>query len=102
MHPTGLALNHPAAHTLIEFGTKGCPVDCGTAWTSDQLQAAVEYATHPSARLPEAAKYLQEETMEKVNQGYARLVEWDSIKDDPPEQLKIAPIAAIPHKTRHF
>ena len=102
MHPTGPALNHPAAHTLIEFGTQGCPVNCGAAWTREQLQAAVDYAAHPSARLPEAAKYLQKETMEKVNQGYARLVEWDAIKGNPPEQLKIAPIAAIPHKTRHF
>jgi hypothetical protein len=29
-------------------------------------------------------------------------VEWDSIKDNPPAQLKISPIAAIPHKSRGF
>jgi len=27
---------------------------------------------------------------------------WDSIKDDPPSELKISPIAAIPHKSKQF
>ncbi len=29
-------------------------------------------------------------------------MEWDSIKRNPPSQLKISPIAAIPHKSRGF
>ena len=102
MYPTGLALNHPTASLLVEFGTNGCPVDCGAPWTIQQLQTAVDYAAHPSMQHPEAAKYLRKKTIEKVTQGYACPVEWDSIKDNPPEQLKVAPIAAIPHKTRHF
>jgi hypothetical protein len=40
---------------------------------------------------------------EKVAQeGYARLVRWLDIKDNPPPNLKISPIAAIPHKSRLF
>ena len=27
---------------------------------------------------------------------------WDSIKDNPPKELKISPIAAIPHKSKDF
>ncbi len=42
------------------------------------------------------------EAIEKVNAGQSRIVEWDSIKDNPPLQLKILPIAAIPHKSRGF
>ena len=30
------------------------------------------------------------------------MVEWESIKDNPPENLKISPIAAIPHKSKQF
>jgi hypothetical protein len=37
-----------------------------------------------------------------VRTGQAKIVAWDSIKDNPPEQLKILPIAAIPHKSKQF
>jgi hypothetical protein len=30
------------------------------------------------------------------------MVAWDDIKDDPPPQLKVSPIAAIPHKSKAF
>ncbi len=39
---------------------------------------------------------------EKVQTKQAHLVEWDSIKDNPPKELKILPIAAIPHKSKDF
>ncbi len=39
---------------------------------------------------------------EKVLKNQARLVQWDSIKDNPPKDLKILPIAAIPHKSKDF
>ena len=40
--------------------------------------------------------------MEKVHTKQARLVECDTIKDNPPLELKISPIAAIPHKSKAF
>jgi hypothetical protein len=45
---------------------------------------------------------LHEEVQEKVRNGQARLVEWESIKECPPRELKISPIAMIPHKSRKF
>ena len=45
---------------------------------------------------------IRTETLEKVEQGYAKLVTWDDIKHKPPPNLKVSPIAAIPHKTRQF
>ena len=39
---------------------------------------------------------------EKVAAGQARLVKWDDIKADPPPQLKISPIAAVPHKSKPY
>ena len=38
----------------------------------------------------------------KVRLGQAKLVLWYDIKDDPPRQLKISPIAAIPHKSKAY
>jgi hypothetical protein len=37
---------------------------------------------------------------EKVRANQAHLVQWDTIKDNPPKDLKILPIAAIPHKSK--
>jgi hypothetical protein len=39
---------------------------------------------------------------EMCKSGQAKLVAWDSIKDNPPVELKISPIAAIPHKSKQF
>jgi hypothetical protein len=39
---------------------------------------------------------------EKVKAEQAILVKWDNIKDSPPPQLKILPIAAIPYKSKAF
>ena len=102
MAPSGAALNHPAAPLLLELATLGCPADIGEAWTLEMLEEAIRKGAHPSAMEPEPAAQLRAETLEKVEQGYARLVAWDSVKHNPPKTLKISPIAAIPHKSRGF
>ena len=84
IYPTGPALNHPAADVLLTFGTNGCPVECGPQWTPQQIQDAIDYAAHPSAQVPDAAAQLRQETLEKIQQGYARLVKWEDIKANPP------------------
>jgi hypothetical protein len=99
MAPSGEALLHPAAPLLLEIATLGCKADVGEAWTMEMLEAAIKKGAHPSALQPDAAGQLWEETLEKVAQGYARLVTWAEIKNNPPKNLKISPIAAIPHKS---
>ncbi len=54
------------------------------------------------ALLPEAIAHFAAKAAEKVRKNQARLVQWDSIKDNPPKELKISPIAAIPHKSKNF
>ncbi len=46
--------------------------------------------------------HFAEESIEKVQAGQAELVLWNNIKNDPPSQLKMLPIAAIPHKSKDF
>lgn len=102
MRPRGRALEHPAAPLLLQYAQQGCPVDCGPNWTPEQIQIAVERGPHPSARHDEAAKELWKEAHEKVEQGFAKIVAWKDIKDNPPATLKVSPIAMIPHKSRQF
>ena len=102
MAPSGPALHHPAAPLLQEYATTGCPVDCGDPWTIDELDAAVANGAHPSANTPEAAEALHKETMEQIDGGFARLIPWKVLRAKLLEQLKISPIAAIPHKSRSY
>ena len=102
MAPTGPALKHPAAESLLEYATTGCPVNCGDDWTLEHLDEAVANGAHPSARTPEAAAALHQETMEQVESGFARLIPWKVLRAKLLSQLKISPIAAIPHKSRAY
>ena len=66
------------------------------------MEEAIARGPHASALEPEPAEQLWLEVEEKVRRGQARVVTWDDIKHDPPPQLKISPIAMIPHKSRLF
>jgi hypothetical protein len=63
---------------------------------------AVAWGPHQSLLSPKALAHFTEESIEEVQAGQAKLVMWDDIKDNPPAQLKILPIAAIPHKSKAF
>ena len=102
MCPTGRARNHPAADTLREWATLGCPTRTGRNWTKEKMWEAVDRGPHWSATTPEAIIHFAEEIKEKLSTHQARLVQWDDIKDNPPTQLKISPIAAIPPKSKAF
>ena len=103
MCPTGRALNHPASQVLCDWAMFGCPTRTGRNWSKDEMWEAVERGPHRSAMSSEALAYFAEEIKEKLRTKQARLVAWeDIIKDNPPPQLKISPIAAIPHKSKAF
>ena len=63
---------------------------------------AVARGPHSSARSPEAIVHFKTEAAAKAQTDQAWLVLWDSIKDNPPTELKISPIAAIPHKSKDY
>ena len=92
-----------AAHKLLEsYAKQGCPVDCGPNWTWAQLEAALKYGAHPSARTGEALECLVQEAQEKEKEGFVKIITWGSIKDTIPKKLKLSPIAMIPYKSRKF
>ena len=102
MCPQGLALQHPAAPLLKEWAQFGCPAMTGRDWTVQEMTEVVERGPHESALTSEAIQHFAAEVLEKVATGQAKIVDWDDIKDDPPPQLKISPVAAIPHKSKAF
>ena len=66
------------------------------------MQAAIDRGPHQSAMEPNALEHFQLEVTEKVTNGQARVILWDDIKMNPPPQLKISPVATIPHKSRAY
>jgi len=88
MCPSGLALLHPAADLLKEWATYGCPTNTGMPWTQEQMQAAVDRGPHRSALTDAAIAHFRAEVDGKVKSGQAKLVAWNSIKDNPPGELK--------------
>ena len=59
---------------------------------------------HQTALEPDAIDQIWNEAHEKQEQGFARIVLWDDIKDrinDYP-QLKVSPLSMIPHKSRKY
>ena len=66
------------------------------------MAAVVARGAHVSAKTDECMPQLAVETAEKMAAGQARVVAWDDIKDDPPSQLKVSPIAMVPHKSRKW
>jgi hypothetical protein len=100
MCPTRRALSHPATGLLKEWATLGCPTRTGKPWTRDEVWEAVAHGPHQSALSPEALIHFAEEAAGKVRTKQAWIVLWDDIKDNPPKQMKISPIAAIPHTSK--
>ena len=102
MCPAGIATSHPVGELLSEWSQLGCPTKTGRPWSKEEMWEAVARGPHQSSRSPEALAHFATESAEKVRVGQAKLVLWDDIKDNPPPQLKISPIAAIPHKSKAF
>jgi len=102
MYPRHEVLDHPAGPHLLQYALEGCPVDCGDDWTLEQLEAAIRNGAHASANVPEAAAACKKEALERVKEGLCRLINWDDIKENFPKNLKISPLAAVPHKSRLY
>ena len=102
MCPAGLALYCPAAERLLDWVEFGCPTQTGKPWSISEMEEAILRGPHQSALTPEALKHFAAEIKEKVRTKQARVVKWDTIKNNPPMELKILPIAAIPHKLKAY
>ena len=75
-------------------------------WTLEVLDKAVEYGAHSSTRTPAAAQACREEALEKVAQGFVKLIPWRTLREQIQKGLhantKVSPIAATQHKSRLY
>jgi hypothetical protein len=78
------ALHHPAASVLSEWATYGFPTCTGRRWTKEEMMEAKLRGPHRSVLSNKANAHFKAEVDEKVKTDQAKLVAWDSIKDDPP------------------
>ena len=102
MWPRGIANMHDAAPLLHSYSDNGCPVNCGNNWTKDHIIASLKRGAHISAKGKEARQCLINETETKIKEGFAKKIKWKDIKNNIPPNLKISPIAMIPHKSRKY
>ena len=102
MQPRGRTLLHDAGPLLLQYATTGCPADCGEAWSVEDMEAAVSKGPHMSALQPLAAAQFCAEALEKEQLGFCRIVKWADLRKNPPQKLKISPLAAVPHKSRSW
>ena len=102
MNPSGPALDHPAAPLLSDYAKYGCPVDCGPNWSRAQIEEALDYGAHPTAKIPEALECLIKEAEEKEKEGFVHILRWGDIKNKLHPLFKLSPVAMIPHKSRLF
>jgi hypothetical protein len=80
----------------------GFPTKTGNLWSKEEFWEAVAEGPHCSTLSPEAMAHFAEEAAEKVCTQQACIVAWDNIKDNPPKELKISLVAAIPDKLMAF
>ena len=102
MCPSGISLEHPMADLLLSYAEEGCTVDCGEDWSTEQMQKAIDDGSHIKPSDTAEAEYAWKEASQKQEEGYCTTLRWSDISDKHPKQLKVSPIAAIPHKSRPF
>ena len=98
MCPSGLAVHCPAYETKQKYATGGRPVKTGRNWNKEEIHAAVIMGPHESALSEEVIAHFSAEAKEKVAPNQARMVCYKKFKGDFPKNMKVSPIAEIPHK----
>ena len=87
---------------LQGYAREECPVKCGPDWSREHIELMLTRGPHRLALAKKAMSQLRQENIDKVAQGYARVVRWGDIKRTCPSKLKISPVAMIPHKSKLY
>ena len=64
-----------------------------------EMEAAVNRLPRPSSRTPNAIAALKNKSKGKSTKKQFRIIPWEEVKDNPPPQLNISLVEAIPHKS---
>ena len=72
-------VEHKTALILQAYSKNGCLVDCGNNWTEDHIVLMLQQGPHQSALCKKVVAQLRQETQEKIEQGYAQVIQWGDI-----------------------
>ncbi len=97
MQPQPLAEVHLFALALWKW-QQGIPVDWGLDWDRSVIEAAVERGPHPSTRTPKLIALFAKDISYQIKAGFFRIFPWEELKRCLPANLKISPVAVVPHK----
>lgn len=75
---------------------EGVSVDCGGNWTMEQIEAAIQQGPHKLALDLEAITLIEEDVAYQVQAGYAQVMEWETLQQQLPLQLKVSLLAVVP------
>jgi hypothetical protein len=67
-----------------------------------QITKAIRRGQHSSALTSTAIAHFVNKLKQKVACSQAKLIRWRDIRNNPPAELKISPISAIPHKSKPY
>ena len=85
---------------LLEWGTNGVPVDCGSPWLQEAIEAALDTGPHVSALTPAAIQLIQEDIQYQVDAGFADIMLESELRQDMPPNLKVSRAAVVPQHNR--
>ena len=102
MWPRIYATHHRAKPLMKLFSTEGFPINCGPAWSTEKIEAAILHGPHMSAKSIEYITALRLEAHTKDQNGFAKILKYKTIKDRLPPTLKVSPVSCIPHKRRQY
>ncbi len=87
MQPQPMAGVHPFTPTLRKW-EHGIPVDCGSDWAWNVIEAAVARGPHPTARTPDSIALFHDDIEYQIKAGFCRVFLWDDIVRMHPANLK--------------
>ena len=99
MEPAQWMRFHPFVATLEKWAD-GVTAVCGDPWSRAAIDSAVQRGPHTSALLPEARALIEDEVQYQIQAGFSEIVEWQGIREHPPANLKVSPLAVIPQAGR--
>jgi len=98
--PTGANPTSPhCSNPPFRDEVSGCPANADHNWSLQEIKVTVTQGPHALALEQDAKEQLQCEVDEKVCTRQAKAMFWDDIHANLPPELKILPIAMIPHKS---
>ena len=74
MWPRTYDIHHRAKPFILFFSAEGCPVNCGPAWSTEQIEADILHGPHMSSNSINARTTLRSEAHTKVQNGLSNIL----------------------------